>query len=65
YQDILRELLRLGRPEGWRAVLLTSDLEALKAAVAATPGARVVGETPVRIRGEAATITVLRGPEAA
>jgi SAM-dependent methyltransferase len=63
YQDILRELLRLGRPEGWRAVLLTSDLEALKAAVVATPGARIAGETPVRIRGEAATITVLRGPE--
>jgi 23S rRNA G2445 N2-methylase RlmL len=64
YQDILRELLRLGRPEGWRAVLLTSDLEALKAAIAAiaaTPGARIAGETPVKIRGEAATITVLRG----
>jgi hypothetical protein len=64
YQDILRELLHLGRPQGWRAVLLTSDLEALKAAVAATTAGRVVGETPVRIRGEPATIAVLRGPEA-
>jgi SAM-dependent methyltransferase len=63
YQDILRELVRLGRPEGWRAVLLTSDLEALKAAVAATPGAHMIGETPVKVRGESATITVLRGPE--
>lgn len=63
YQDILRELVRLGRPEGWRAVLLTSDVEALKAAVAANAPARSAGETPVKVRGEAATIMVLRGPQ--
>jgi 23S rRNA G2445 N2-methylase RlmL len=61
YQDILRELVRLGRHEGWRAVLLTSDVEALKAAVAANPGVRPGGATPVKIRGEAATIMLLRG----
>jgi len=60
YQDILRELLRLGRP-GWRAVLLTSDLEALKAGVAAHPSIRTVNETPIKIRGEAAAIVTLRG----
>jgi SAM-dependent methyltransferase len=60
YQDILRELLRLGHPESWRAVLLTSDLAALKAAVAAAPGARIVGETAVKIRGEAGTMVLLR-----
>lgn len=63
YQDILRDLLRLGHPAGWRAVLLTSDVEALKTAVAATPGARIVNETLVKVRGEAATITVLHGAE--
>jgi hypothetical protein len=61
YQDILHELLRLGRPASWRAVLLTSDLESLRAGVGATPGMRIIGETPVRIRGEAATIA-LAGP---
>ncbi len=61
YQDILRELVRLGRPAGWRAALLTSDVEALKAAVAANPGVRPGGATPVKIRGEAATIMLLRG----
>jgi hypothetical protein len=64
YQEILAELIRLGRPESWRAVLLTSDIEALKAAVAANPGARIMGETPVKIRGEAATIAILRASDA-
>ena len=64
YQDILGELIRLGRPEGWRAVLLTSDLDALQAAVAANPGARIMSETPVKIRGEAAMIAVLRASDA-
>jgi hypothetical protein len=60
YQKILGELIRLGRPEGWRAVLLTSDLETLKTAVAGQSGARIMSETPVKIRGEAATIAVVR-----
>jgi hypothetical protein len=60
YPDILRELVRLGRPEGWRAILLTSDLEALQAAVAATPGIGVVAKSQVKIRGEAAAIATLR-----
>jgi hypothetical protein len=42
-------------------VLLTSDLESLRAGVGATPGMRIIGETPVRIRGETATIA-LAGP---
>jgi SAM-dependent methyltransferase len=60
YPDILRELVRLGRPEGWRAILLTSDLEALQAAVTATPPVRIVGKNQVKIRGEAAVIATLR-----
>lgn len=64
YQDIVREMLRLGRPEGWRAVLLTSDAESLTAAVAANPGARIISDMPVKIRGEAATITILRAADA-
>jgi SAM-dependent methyltransferase len=59
YPEILRELVRLGRPEGWRAILLTSDLEALQAAVAATPPVQIVGKSQVKIRGEAATIATL------
>jgi len=60
YLDILRELVRLGRPEGWRAILLTSDLDALQAAVAATPGLGIVTESQVKIRGEAAVVAALR-----
>ena len=60
YPEILRELVRLGRPEGWRAILLTSDLEALQAAVAAAPPVQIVGKSQVKIRGEAATIATLR-----
>ena len=60
YPDILRELVRLGRPEGWRAILLTSDLDALQAAVAATPGLGIVAKSQVKIRGEAAVLATLR-----
>jgi SAM-dependent methyltransferase len=60
YPDILRELVRLGRPEGWRAILLTSDFETLQAAVSVTPGAGIVAKSQVKIRGEAAVIATLR-----
>jgi hypothetical protein len=60
YPDILRELVRLGRPGEWRAILLTSDLEALQAAVDATPGLGIVAKSQVKIRGEAAAMATLR-----
>ena len=60
YPTILRELIRLGRPAGWRAILLTSDLEALQTAVAATPGIGIAAKSQVKIRGEAAVIATLR-----
>lgn len=60
YPGILRELVRLGRPDGWRAILVTSDFEALQAAVSATPGIGIVAKSQVKIRGEAAVIATLR-----
>jgi SAM-dependent methyltransferase len=60
YPDILRELVRLGRPEGWRAILLTSDLETLQTAVSATPGIGIAAKSQVKIRGEAAVIATVR-----
>lgn len=60
YEGILRELVRLGHPDGWRAVLLTSDLESLKAAAAAMPDVRLGGQTQVKIRGEEAVISILQ-----
>jgi len=60
YPDILRELVRLGRPGDWRAILLTSDIEALQAAVAATPGIGIAAKNQVKIRGEAAVIATVR-----
>ena len=52
YAALIAEMRRLGRP-GWRAVLLSSDTEALEAAVA---GLSVGRELAVTIRGERATM---------
>lgn len=60
YGGILREMLRLGREGDWRAVLLTSDRETLRAAVAATPPLRLASELTIRVRGESATIFLVR-----
>lgn len=57
YGDLLQEMLRLGRDADWRAVLLTSDVEALRAALPSP--LRLAAAQPVRIRGEAATIFVV------
>lgn len=57
YGDLLNEMCRLGRDAGWRAVLLTSDADSLRAALPSP--LRVTTEQPVRIRGEAATIYVI------
>jgi predicted RNA methylase len=60
YHDIVREMVRLGRAEGWRAVLLTSDSEALEAAAADIGTVLLARASPVKVRGEAATIFMLR-----
>ena len=60
YQDIVREMARLGRAEGWRAVLLTSDTDALEAAAADIGTVRLARASPVKVRGEPATIFLLR-----
>jgi len=60
YRDILHEIVRLGRPEGWRAQLLTSDSDALKAAAADIGSLALLQAAPVKVRGEAAAILTLR-----
>jgi predicted RNA methylase len=59
YADLLREMLRLGRADQWRAVLLTADADTLRAAAAAQ-SLRVANETAVKVRGENAQMFILR-----
>jgi hypothetical protein len=58
YADLLAEMRRIGRP-GWRAALLSSDEEALRAAVA---GLIVEREFRVQVRGERALMLLSRPP---
>jgi len=60
YRGILQEMVRLGRGAGWRAVLLTSDGAALQAAAGDVAAVQLVPATPVKLRGEAASIFMLR-----
>jgi len=60
YRDILREMVRVGRAEGWRAVLLTSDADALEAAAAEIGTVQLARASPVKVRGEAAAIFTLQ-----
>jgi predicted RNA methylase len=58
YAALMAEMHRIGRP-GWRAVLLSSDEEALRAAVA---GMTVEREFRVQVRGERALLLLSRPP---
>jgi len=58
YGELMAEMHRLGRP-GWRAVLLSSDEVALRAAVA---GMTVEREFRVAVRGERALMLLSRPP---
>lgn len=58
YRDLLSEMRRLAKPDGFRAVLLAGDAEMLADAAKAT-GFREERRVPVRVRGEPATIFVL------
>ena len=59
YEAILRRSLEHAVPE-WRAVLLTSDEEALRSAVSAIGGLTLSTVASIRVRGQAATIWSLR-----
>lgn len=59
YKSLLSEMYRIGARPSWRAVLLTSDTEALDVAMMANPGLRVTRRLPVVIRGEKATLFLI------
>lgn len=52
YRRILSEMVRLGNLSGWRAIVLSSDTEALEAALAAHPGLSCKRCLRVKVRGE-------------
>ena len=54
YRGLVEEICRVGRPGRWRAVLLTSDQEVLRAALASVRALASRSLFSVRIRGEAA-----------
>ncbi len=58
YRALLTEMLRTAAPRGWRAVLLAADPDLVAEAAADLP-LRLAKRVPIRVRGEAATITVL------
>ncbi len=55
YRSLVEEILRVGRPGRWRAVLLTSDLDSLRAALSAGEGLSSQPLFSVKIRGETAS----------
>ncbi len=60
YERLLGEVERLAAPTGARAAFLTADTESFDAALAAHPGLTLDRRHAVKIRGEVATIFVLR-----
>jgi tRNA G10 N-methylase Trm11 len=56
YHRLLAEMVRLGNSSGWRAILLSSDIEALEAAFATHPELRCKRCLRVKVRGEWAQI---------
>ena len=63
YRGLVEEIRRVGRRGRWRAVLLTSDQEALRAAVASGGGLSSRALFTVRIRGEAAVALLVTPKE--
>lgn len=55
YRSLIEEFMRVGRPGRWRAVLLTSDAESLRAALPADGGLSSQPLFTVKIRGEMAS----------
>ena len=53
-------MARLGVPRAWRAVLLTSDVESLDAALAGMPVLESAKRVRIKVRGEWAQIVVVR-----
>jgi SAM-dependent methyltransferase len=60
YTRLVGQLKYLGAPRRWRAVLLTSDLNAAQAAFAAQPEVTVRKFFRLQVRGEVATMFVLQ-----
>jgi predicted RNA methylase len=56
YKALLAEMHRIGVPGKWRAVLLTSDVAAMEAALAQSSHLRLDKRVSVVVRGEKATI---------
>jgi SAM-dependent methyltransferase len=59
YGDLLREMARVGVPGAWRAVLLSSDVESLDAALAAASALTCTKRLRVKVRGEWAQVAVV------
>jgi predicted RNA methylase len=60
YTRLVQEFARLGVPRHWRAVLLTSEDGAIRAALAANPGLAMTKSLRLQVRGEEAKIYVVQ-----
>jgi hypothetical protein len=60
YGALIEEINRLGINEGWRAVLLTSDIDSLEKVLAAKKNVSCSKRVKIKVRGEWAEIFVLQ-----
>jgi 23S rRNA G2445 N2-methylase RlmL len=59
YRDMLDEALRVARPSGWRAVVITADVDAMEWALRALPRLELTQQISIKLRGEPAEILLL------
>jgi tRNA G10 N-methylase Trm11 len=59
YRELLKEMVQLAVPNAWRAVLLTSNVDAFNTALKATPNLVCNRQFTVKIRGELAKVFLL------
>ncbi len=60
YRNAINEMIRLGVSSGWRAVLLTSDIESIEQSIAENKNLKCSKRSKVKVRGEWAEIFVIQ-----
>lgn len=60
YKNAIDEMVRLGVPNKWRAVLLTSDTDSLQKVISANKNLQYTKRMKIKVRGEWAEIFVLQ-----
>lgn len=59
YKQLFAEMIRIGVPRVWRAIVLTADVEAINLALSGLSSLAIAKKISIRVRGEEATIFVI------